>query len=305
MSKLSVLVIEDNAEENEIVGSALCNAHFRVESCIIPEDVFPLLSDPIRLFDVVVIDLLLGSDFEAAFAIISHIRKTLPSTTVIVLSSHGTAEFAVRAVKAGAYDFVEKPKARPYTEYEISSLLLPAIRRALESNDQTQLIEREAKLALFSENELIDLVLIPLLNKMQYLGVQRNAFHGPGEYGRDIMPFYKYGDFNERIYYAAQVKVGDVSAKSGAGSSVYTLMDQARAILSVSFVDKFDATRKRVDRALLVCSGRISSDARHLLEEFSEGRREIILVEGDDLIRLLKANDMIAYFDRISIPKGS
>jgi DNA-binding NtrC family response regulator len=57
---------------------------------------------------------LLGDDFEAAFYFVDQIKKFSPITKVIILSAHGTAEHAVRAIKAGAFDFVDKPLMHPY-----------------------------------------------------------------------------------------------------------------------------------------------------------------------------------------------
>ena len=88
----------------------------------------------------------------------------------------------------------------------------------------------------YSLISLIDKILISLFKKMGYLGVQKNAFHGPGEHGKDILPFYKYGDFNERIYYAAQVKTRKISAQSGARSNIHILLDQVRSVLLFSFI---------------------------------------------------------------------
>ena len=41
--------------------------------------------------------------------VLSQIKKSFPSTTVIMMSGHGTIETAVRSTKLGAYDFIEKP----------------------------------------------------------------------------------------------------------------------------------------------------------------------------------------------------
>src|SRR5687767_2215936 len=40
---------------------------------------------------------------------LKHIKTEWPDQIVIMMSGHGTIETAVRAVKSGAFDFVEKP----------------------------------------------------------------------------------------------------------------------------------------------------------------------------------------------------
>jgi CheY-like chemotaxis protein len=293
-----ILVVEDDDEEREIIASALIKAGYEIVSSSCAEEAYSLISK--ISYDIVVLDLLLGDDFEAAFDLVDQIKKFSPITKVIILSAHGTAEYAVRAVKAGAFDFVDKPLMYPYKPQDISKILLPKIKKALCSDDYAKIPERKKLLQRFSENQLIDKILIPLLKQMGYLGVQRNAFHGPGEHGKDILPFYKYGDFNERIYYAAQVKAGKISARSGVNSNVHTLLDQVRSVLVFSFIDKFDGCRKKIDRCLVVCSGDITNDARKVLEEASEGRRDIIIIEADDLLDLLRRWNLLQYFDRIA-----
>ncbi len=57
--------------------------------------------------DLVLLDIWLpGLD---GMEVLSRIRQTQPALPVIMISGHGTIELAVRAVKLGAFDFLEKP----------------------------------------------------------------------------------------------------------------------------------------------------------------------------------------------------
>jgi two-component system response regulator FixJ len=83
---------------------------------------------------------------------------------VIFISGHADVPMAVRALKAGAFDFVEKPFN--------DQLLLDAVQRAIESNRQqrqseTQLNEWRALLATLTprEREVMELVVDGLSNK--------------------------------------------------------------------------------------------------------------------------------------------
>ncbi|HEX7502383.1 MAG TPA: response regulator, partial [Acidobacteriota bacterium] len=40
---------------------------------------------------------------------LKHVREKFPALPVIILSGHGTIANAVEAIKAGAFDFLEKP----------------------------------------------------------------------------------------------------------------------------------------------------------------------------------------------------
>jgi two-component system response regulator FlrC len=62
-------------------------------------------------FDLVLTDLKMpGVD---GLTVLNHVRAEHPGTQVIVLTAHGTIEVAVEAMKAGAFDFLQKPVGSP------------------------------------------------------------------------------------------------------------------------------------------------------------------------------------------------
>ena len=86
------------------------------------------------------------------------------SIPVIVVTGHGDVDSAVRAMKGGAVDFIEKP-------YE-KAVLLDCIHRAMELDRATReqeanLVDVEARLALLTprEREVMDLVVVGMGNK--------------------------------------------------------------------------------------------------------------------------------------------
>lgn len=80
-------------------------------------------------FDVVITDLRMGGDTQDADAegirLVRKIKQSYPETIVILQTGYGTLENAEKALRAGAFDFVEKP-------YKVERLAL-VIERALES----------------------------------------------------------------------------------------------------------------------------------------------------------------------------
>jgi DNA-binding NtrC family response regulator len=58
-------------------------------------------------FDLVVLDLRLGDG--SGLQVLERVRGSAPETKVVVITAHGSVATAVEAMKAGAFDFVEKP----------------------------------------------------------------------------------------------------------------------------------------------------------------------------------------------------
>jgi two-component system, NtrC family, response regulator HydG len=73
-------------------------------------------------FDIVLTDLKMGAT--DGMAVLRHTRETSPLSEVMVMTAYGTIESAVEAMRAGAYDYIQKP----FTEEE----LLVKVQKALE-----------------------------------------------------------------------------------------------------------------------------------------------------------------------------
>lgn len=143
------------------------------------------------------------------------------------------------------------------------------------------------------EDDLINCVLIPLLDEKGFKSVTSTKFHGPGELGKDILPFYKENEFGFREYYAVQVKAVKIHAKAGRKGNVNEVIDQAKSALSTSFFDPSDNSRKRIDHLLIVTSHDFTRDARLQIEEFIETKRELMLIDDKKLVKLLKPHTQI------------
>ncbi len=101
----AVLVIDDEANIRKTLEGVLSDEGYRV---YLAEDgargLEALFRSPV---DAVLLDVWLpGMD---GLETLSRIRKEFPLLPVIMISGHGTIDTAVRAVKNGAFDFLEKP----------------------------------------------------------------------------------------------------------------------------------------------------------------------------------------------------
>lgn len=136
-----------------------------------------------------------------------------------------------------------------------------------------------------SEDELITVVLRPLLNILGFKGVKPIAFHGPGESGGDFHPFYKTNEFGKIVYYSAQAKAVRIHAKAGVRKgNVNQLIDQVKKLFRTPFKSFIDNTEKRISQAFVFCSQSITPEARDQLFHEIENRQTISLVDIDDIV---------------------
>lgn len=101
----SVLVVDDEAGLRSVLAGALRAAGWRVDAVVSGEDCLERTAR--RSYDVILLDVRLpGLD---GLAVLEALREQGVESHVIVMSGHGNVESAVRAIKMGAFDFIEKP----------------------------------------------------------------------------------------------------------------------------------------------------------------------------------------------------
>lgn len=118
-----VLVIDDEEVVQDVMKMLLESIGLEVVPSYNLLDASDMIKD--REFDLVLLDLRLpdgnGLDF------IPVLKENLPQTPIIVLTAYGTVESAVKAIKDGAFDFIEKPFS--------NKVFLDRVRRALKLRD--------------------------------------------------------------------------------------------------------------------------------------------------------------------------
>ena len=99
-----VLVVDDDKALRDIRSRALASHGRRVRCAAGGEEARREMREP---FDVVLVDLVLPG--ESGIDLLHWIRRTSPSTEVIVITGHATVETAIRAIEYGAFDYIQKP----------------------------------------------------------------------------------------------------------------------------------------------------------------------------------------------------
>jgi two-component system nitrogen regulation response regulator NtrX len=101
----SILIVDDEPGVRSALGGVLRDEGYDVDAVESGEACLERLTR--QPFDVVVLDIWLpGMD---GLATLSRMRERQIDTQVVVISGHGNIENAVRAIKMGAFGFVEKP----------------------------------------------------------------------------------------------------------------------------------------------------------------------------------------------------
>lgn len=103
----TVLIIDDEPGILASVGGVLADEGYETLSASCGLDGLTLFRD--KLPDVVFLDIWLPD--RDGLEVLQALREIDPKAAVIMISGHGTVATAVKAVKMGAYDYLEKPLA--------------------------------------------------------------------------------------------------------------------------------------------------------------------------------------------------
>lgn len=103
---IRVLIVDDEITICEVLAASLRDEGFLVEVAHNGRDGLKLVEEfkP----DVLLLDIWMPGDIDG-LQTLEELEKLSTSTAVIMMSGHGTIETAVKAVKLGAWDFIEKP----------------------------------------------------------------------------------------------------------------------------------------------------------------------------------------------------
>src|ERR1700693_5130930 len=101
----SVLIIDDEAEIRESLQTLLEMEGYEVDSAPTGEEGLARIGE--RTFDLVLLDLALPD--RNGIDLLAELHNQAPQIAVIMITAYGTVENAVRAMQAGATNFVQKP----------------------------------------------------------------------------------------------------------------------------------------------------------------------------------------------------
>src|SRR5580765_7957996 len=141
MAHSSILIVDDEPGVRSALGGVLRDEEYDVEAVETGEACLERVTR--KSFDVIVLDIWLpGMD---GLATLTRLRERQVDAQVIVISGHGNIESAVRAIKMGAYDFVEKPLSLEKTVLVVRNAIRQRTLEA-ENRDLRARVDRRLKM---------------------------------------------------------------------------------------------------------------------------------------------------------------
>jgi two-component system nitrogen regulation response regulator NtrX len=139
-----ILIVDDETDICELVSGVLRDEGYQARSAESAENGFEAMRA--RLPTLLILDIWLNGSALDGFKMLERVLADDPDLPVIMISGHGNIETAVAAIKAGAYDYIEKPFQ--------ADRLLTMVRRGIEAA-RLRRENRELKLRGSPETGLI------------------------------------------------------------------------------------------------------------------------------------------------------
>ena len=139
-----ILIIDDNADIRNIINDLMIDAGYKTRIAANYNQALNEIDK--KLPDVAIIDVKLDKGDNDGLELLSHIKSKDKDIPVIIITGHANIEMAIKALKAGAFEFIEKP----FNEER----LLNFINRAVE-NINLKYQNKEFENKLFYSYELI------------------------------------------------------------------------------------------------------------------------------------------------------
>ena len=102
-----ILIIDDNIDIRNIINDLIIDAGFKTRLAANYNQALNEIDK--KLPDVAIIDVKLDKGDNDGLELLSHIKKKNKDIPVIIITGHANVEMAIKALKAGAFEFIEKP----------------------------------------------------------------------------------------------------------------------------------------------------------------------------------------------------
>jgi two-component system nitrogen regulation response regulator NtrX len=141
---LDILIVDDEADIRLLIAGILSDEGYQAREAADSDAALAAIES--RVPALMVLDIWLQGSRLDGLEVLDIVKRDHPELPVVIISGHGNIETAVRAIKIGAYDFIEKP-------FQADRLLL-IVERAVEAARLKREVE-ELRLRVGGGPELI------------------------------------------------------------------------------------------------------------------------------------------------------
>ncbi|WP_440931023.1 sigma-54-dependent transcriptional regulator [Candidatus Pelagibacter sp.] len=175
-----ILIVDDNADIRNILRDLILDHGYKTRVAANYDQALSEIDK--KLPDVAILDVKLDKGDNDGIELLSHIKTKNKDVPVIVISGHANIEMAVKSLKHGAFEFIEKPFDQ--------DRLLNFVDRAVE-NYNLKKQNREYETKLFSSYDLVgnskNLVAIKDQIEKISLTESRIFINGPSGSGKELI----------------------------------------------------------------------------------------------------------------------
>ena len=175
-----ILIIDDNADIRNIINDLINDAGYKTRLAANYNQALNEIDK--KLPDVAIIDVKLDKGDNDGLELLSHIKTKNKNIPVIIITGHANVEMAIKALKAGAFEFIEKPFNQ--------ERLLNFVKRAVENIDLKNK-NKEFEDKLFYSYELIgeSLNIQNIKNQIKKISISESRIfiNGPTGSGKELI----------------------------------------------------------------------------------------------------------------------
>jgi len=175
-----ILIIDDNADIRNIINDLINDAGYKTRLAANYNQALNEIDK--KLPDVAIIDVKLDKGDNDGLELLSHIKTKDKNIPVIIITGHANVEMAIKALKSGAFEFIEKPFNQ--------ERLLNFINRAVE-NINLKNKNKEFENKLFYSYELIgnSVNIKNIKNQINKIAVSESRIfiNGPTGSGKELI----------------------------------------------------------------------------------------------------------------------
>ena len=102
-----ILIIDDNSDIRNIINDLIIDAGYKTRVAANYSQALNEIDK--KLPDLAIIDVKLDKGDNDGLELMNHIKAKDQNIPVIIITGHANVEMAIKALKAGAFEFIEKP----------------------------------------------------------------------------------------------------------------------------------------------------------------------------------------------------